>query len=101
MRPSDAAVMPLPSEEVTPPVTNTNFGNATTSGVFSMLTGRQVVTHCLDSGADSEAGRGAAVRKPMSQARSPPRWALRYGNHRDGRRIAALGSVRHAGSRSR
>src|SRR5262245_1283744 len=29
--------MPLPREEVTPPVTNTNFGNATPSGVFSML----------------------------------------------------------------
>jgi hypothetical protein len=26
MRPSEAAVMPLPREEVTPPVTNTNFG---------------------------------------------------------------------------
>ena len=29
--------MPLPSEEVTPPVTNTNFGTTWTSGVFSML----------------------------------------------------------------
>jgi hypothetical protein len=30
-------VMPLPSEEVTPPVTNTNFGTGWTSGVFSMI----------------------------------------------------------------
>src|SRR2546430_14028222 len=37
MRPREAAVMPLPSEEVTPPVTNTNFGTRWTSGVFSML----------------------------------------------------------------
>src|SRR5207302_1965517 len=29
--------MPLPSEEVTPPVTNTNFGTAWTSGVFLIL----------------------------------------------------------------
>src|SRR5712691_8542377 len=37
MRPREAAVMPLPSEEVTPPVTNTNFGTGWTSGVFSMI----------------------------------------------------------------
>src|SRR5437016_6096423 len=37
MRPREAAVMPLPSEEVTPPVTNTNFGTGWTSGVFSIL----------------------------------------------------------------
>src|SRR5438093_5682949 len=37
MRPREAAVMPLPREEVTPPVTNTNFGTGWTSGVFSMI----------------------------------------------------------------
>src|SRR5213594_629118 len=37
MRPREAAVMPLPREEVTPPVTNTNFGTGWTSGVFSIL----------------------------------------------------------------
>src|SRR6266581_2238644 len=37
MRPREAAVMPLPSEEVTPPVTNTNLGTGWTSGVFLMI----------------------------------------------------------------
>src|SRR5712691_2189131 len=37
MRPREAAVMPLPSEEVTPPVTNTNLGTGWTSGVFLIL----------------------------------------------------------------
>src|SRR5437016_6120026 len=37
MRPREAAVMPLPSEEVTPPVTNTNLGTSWTSGVFLIL----------------------------------------------------------------
>src|SRR5438552_4768193 len=35
MRPSDAAVMPFPSEEVTPPVTNTNFGTGADLGGVS------------------------------------------------------------------
>src|SRR5260221_4883857 len=38
MRPSDAAVMPLPSEEVTPPVTNTNFGTGAALRGFSNCT---------------------------------------------------------------
>src|SRR5207244_8629592 len=37
MRSREAAVMPLPSEEVTPPVTNTNLGTSWTSGVFLIL----------------------------------------------------------------
>src|SRR5437867_5732236 len=39
MRPSDAAVMPFPSEEVTPPVTNTNFGTGADLRGFSNDTG--------------------------------------------------------------
>src|SRR5438128_8782725 len=41
MRPRDAAVMPLPSEEVTPPVTNTNFGTTWTSGLFLCYSARR------------------------------------------------------------
>src|SRR5476649_1364968 len=37
IRPMLAAVMPLPSEEVTPPVTKTYFAMDGSSGVFPML----------------------------------------------------------------
>src|ERR1043166_8379663 len=81
MRPREAAVMPLPREEVTPPVTNTNFGNATTSGVFPILLRADISGHISpDPNEDSAAGRGAVGRYPVTAARfrSPP--ALRCGN---------------------
>src|SRR5712692_7134292 len=42
IRPSDAAVMPFPREEVTPPVTNTNFGTGADLRGFSNDTGALV-----------------------------------------------------------
>src|SRR5689334_8681231 len=41
MRPSDAAVMPLPREEVTPPVTKTNFGTGGDLRGFSNVSPRR------------------------------------------------------------
>src|ERR1700730_14073365 len=37
MEPIDAAVIPFPSDETTPPVTKTYFGNLDLPGVFQML----------------------------------------------------------------
>src|SRR5713226_9874701 len=41
MFPNDAAVIPLPSEETTPPVTKTYFDIATSRAVFQILPGRR------------------------------------------------------------
>src|SRR2546423_7901831 len=59
MRPREAAVMPLPSEEVTPPVTNTNFGTGWTSGVFPMI---QDDGRASKDYANSGDGKGKAVQ---------------------------------------
>jgi hypothetical protein len=40
MFPMDAAVIPLPSEETTPPVTKTYFDIETSRAVFQILPGR-------------------------------------------------------------
>ncbi len=37
MEPIEAAVIPFPSDETTPPVTKTYFGNLDLPGVFQML----------------------------------------------------------------
>jgi hypothetical protein len=39
--PIEAAVIPLPSDDTTPPVTKTYFDNADLPGVFEMLPGNR------------------------------------------------------------
>src|SRR2546428_4368345 len=70
MRPREAAVMPLPSEEVTPPVTNTNLGTGWTSGVFLiLLRWRSSVQHGLASvGASADRSSEAARTTPKEQS---------------------------------
>src|SRR4030081_1770538 len=45
MEPIDAAVIPFPSDETTPPVTKTYFDNLDLPGVFQMLPAVRLVTN--------------------------------------------------------
>src|SRR5438094_8441695 len=72
MRPREAAVMPLPSEEVTPPVTNTNLGTSWTSGVFLILR--------------SGDGEGKAVQNDEAGTIA---WGVRWKGGKLARRVAA------------
>src|SRR5439155_23458227 len=79
MRPREAAVMPLPSEEVTPPVTNTNLGTSWTSGVFLILR--------------SGDGEGKAVQNDEAGLIA---WGARWiGRNLDRRGAAAIVEVSH------
>src|SRR6266851_2382618 len=65
MRPSDAAVMPFPSEEVTPPVTNTNFGTGADLRGFSNDTGALVEAEWERMKDDQTRAIGAAGRREL------------------------------------
>src|SRR5450755_4499866 len=60
IRPMLAAVMPLPSEEVTPPVTKTYFAMDGSSGGFSNATGRRLPGQTRPP--ESEPGSGLVRR---------------------------------------
>src|SRR5437899_1832882 len=99
MRPREAAVMPLPSEEATPPVTNTNFGTTWTSGVFSMLlrssepkkAHEDQISFIRSETAGCSAQQVAAGRGRCAVGRTGPRRARPAGNHRAVHRTAAFG----------
>ena len=79
MRPMEAAVMPLPSELVTPPVTKTYFGiGSETSGVFPMI---------------QDEGCGGSRRSTLTQGRAQAHcggYELRCADHFVGVRVAAM-----------
>src|SRR5256885_16811511 len=97
MRPREAAVMPLPSEEVTPPVTNTNFGTRWTSGVFSMLlrsaepkkTREDQISFIRSGTAGCSTGQVAPDRGRWGAGRGGRRQGPLVGGHRGAPRIRA------------
>src|SRR5256712_13214496 len=86
MRPREAAVMPLPSEEVTPPVTNTNFGTADLRGFSD--------SKVIPWGREGYAKRRDVVDLFRSAAGTPgPPPAPRAGPPRTAHRTPARGSA--------
>src|SRR2546428_149036 len=87
MRPREAAVMPLPSEEVTPPVTNTNFGTADLRGFSD--------SRVIPWGREGCAGRRDVVDPLRSAADTTvPLQAHRAGHPRAAHRTGPRGSAR-------
>src|SRR3977135_2910908 len=80
-RPMLAAVMPLPSEEVTPPVTKTYFAIGRASGGFSNATGKPGPCHghvrtklreLVHHGQDEPRPGSPSGLRPRGTARDPP-----------------------------
>src|SRR5713226_2527022 len=88
MFPSDAAVIPLPSEETTPPVTKTYFDIGDLQGGFSNLTGSEPFSNTRPSHIGGLPPRGAGPGRASSR-RTPLPALSPAGRGRSGFRLCS------------